>query len=212
MPVKSIPQFDRHFDDGARPWRAARGSFPGVHSPEIALVPDTLSGMTETYLVVLGEREAISWVLREERMAFPSTPRAEVAALAEGDELMLYATRGAWHNPSRDRGRIIGHALVTSAVRPLAEPLHLAGRDFHSQCRLRITGLVPYPGGVEVAPLVPRLTAFPKPDAWSIYLRRALLRLPPADITLLAAELRAQLQPRRQALPSYPVPASASLG
>jgi hypothetical protein len=166
--------------------------------------------MTETYLVVLGEREAISWVLREEAMAFPATPRAEVAALAEGDELMLYATRGAWHNPTRDRGRIIGHAVVTSPVRPLDEPLYLAGRDFHSQCRLRITGLVPYPGGVEVAPLVARLSAFPKPDSWSIYLRRALLRLPPADIALLGAELRAQLQPRRRALDSYPTPVAAA--
>ncbi|MEV5693523.1 hypothetical protein [Micromonospora globbae] len=49
--------------------------------------------MSKSYLVILGDREAIGWVLREERMAFPSTPRAEVAALQEKDRLFLYATR-----------------------------------------------------------------------------------------------------------------------
>jgi hypothetical protein len=160
--------------------------------------------MTETYLVVLSEREAISWLLREERLSFPATPRAEVAALAQGDELLLYATRGAWHNSTRDRGRVIGQARVTGPVRPLDEALELAGRRYHSQCRVRVTGLVPYPGGVEIAPLVPRLTAFPRPDSWSIYLRRALLWLPPADVALLGAELRPLLQPRPRVLDSYP--------
>ena len=47
--------------------------------------------MSTAYLVVLGEREAIAWVLREQRMAFPRTPRAEVAALVPGDNLFLYS-------------------------------------------------------------------------------------------------------------------------
>ncbi|WJK33373.1 hypothetical protein [Solwaraspora sp. WMMA2065] len=48
--------------------------------------------MNAAYLVVLGERAAIRWVLEQQRMAFPATPRAEVAALAAGDRLLLYAT------------------------------------------------------------------------------------------------------------------------
>lgn len=68
--------------------------------------------MVRSYLVILGDREAIGWVLREQRMAFPATPRAEVAALASGDRLYLYATRGAWRNPTRDRGRIIATAVA----------------------------------------------------------------------------------------------------
>jgi hypothetical protein len=99
------------------------------------------------YLLILGEREAISWVLREQRMAFPSTPRAEVAALAVDDRLLLYTTRGAWHNPTRDRGRIIGIATVTNAVRLLDEPIEISGRRFSSGCELSIDGLIPYPGG-----------------------------------------------------------------
>jgi hypothetical protein len=131
--------------------------------------------------MILGDRDAIAWVVREQRMAFPRTPRAEVAALAPGDRLYLYSTRGAWHNPTRDRGRVIGTAQVESSVRALDQPLEIAGRTFHSGCALSVQSLVPYPQGVELQPLVEKLAAFPKPDVWSIYLRRALLRLPPAD-------------------------------
>jgi len=160
--------------------------------------------MNRSYLVILGERDAISWVLREQRMAFPATPRAEVAALAVGDRLFLYATRGAWHNPTRDRGRVIGVATAESPVRMLDQPIEIAGRSFVSGCNLSIDGVVPYPGGVELQPLVERLAAFPKPEAWSVYLRRALLALPPGDAKLLDETIHPLLVPRHQALPSYP--------
>lgn len=162
------------------------------------------------YLVVLGDREAISWVLHEQRMAFPATPRAEVAALAAGDHLFLYATRGAWRNPTRDRGRIIGTATARSTVRVLDTPIEIAGRTFVSGCGLQIDGLVPHPGGLELQPLVEQLSAFPKPHAWSVYLRRALLRLPAQDADLLDRLLQPLLTTRAQALATYPpAPAAA---
>src|SRR5262245_1603920 len=89
-------------------------------------------GVSRSYLLILGDRDAIAWVLREQRMAFPATPRAELASLAVDDRLLLYATRSAWGNPTRDRGRVIGRATVRSAVRALDEPLEIAGRSFHS--------------------------------------------------------------------------------
>ncbi len=159
--------------------------------------------MGTAYLLILGDRDAIAWVLREQRMAFPRTPRAEVAALAEGDRLYLYATRGAWRNPTRDRGRVIGTARVASSVRAFDEPLRIAGRTFHSGCSLQVEDLVPHPGGVPLQPLVEKLEAFPKPEAWSIYLRRTLRRLPPADARLLDRELRPLVTSRQAALPSY---------
>lgn len=165
--------------------------------------------MNRAYLLVLGERDAIAWVLREQRMAFPARRRAETAALAIGDKLFLYATRGAWHNPTRDRGRVLGLAIVTSPVRSFDEPLEIAGRHFHTGCQLRVDGAVPYPGGVELAPLVERMDTFPKPHAWSIYLRRPLRALPAADAKLLDRELRPLLKPLAQALPTYPSPSQA---
>jgi hypothetical protein len=160
--------------------------------------------VTAAYLVVLGECEAIAWVLREQRMAFPATRRAEVTRLASGDRLFLYATRGAWHNPTRDRGRIIGTATVDSPVSALDAPLEIAGMTFHSGCRLRVEGVIPYPGGVELQPLVSRLAVFPKPHAWSVYLRRALVTLPDQDAKLLDQHVTPLLAPRESALPGYP--------
>lgn len=166
--------------------------------------------MSQSYLVILGDRDAIGWVLQEERMAFPSTPRAEVAALRKGDRLFLYATRGAWRNPTRDRGRIIGLAHAKSGVRRFDEPIEVAGRAFASGCDLDIDGLVPYPGGVELQPLVTQLDAFPKPHSWSIYLRRALLRLSDADSGTLLDRLKPHLVSRPDALMTYHWAASAA--
>jgi len=156
------------------------------------------------YLAVLGERAAIRWLLEQQRIAFPATPRAEVADLSQGDRLLLYATRGAWHNPGRDRGRVIGSAVVTSAVRLLDEPVEIAWMRFRSGCDLDIDGVVRYPDGLELRPLVDRLDAFPKPHAWSIYLRRPLLRLSESDYELLTGALRPMLAARESVLPSYP--------
>ncbi len=69
--------------------------------------------------------------------------------------------------------------------------------------------MVPYPGGVELAPLVERMEAFPKPHAWSIYLRRVLYPLPAADAKLLEEELHPLLMPLIEAGPTYPSPSQA---
>ncbi|MDZ5447595.1 hypothetical protein U2F26_33655 [Micromonospora sp. 4G57] len=167
--------------------------------------------MSRSYLLILGDRDAIGWVLREQRMAFPATPRAEVAALAAGDRLFLYATRGAWRSPTRDRGRIIGTAVALNAARSLDAPVEIAGRRFSSGCNLDIDGLVPYPGGLELQPLIEQMAAFPKPQAWSVYLRRALLPLPTADAALLDRTLRPQLTSREKALSSYPSATAAEV-
>jgi len=65
-----------------------------------------------SFLLVIGDRDALGWILAEQRMAFPTAQRAEVRALRIEDELFLYTTRGAFKNPTRDRGRVIGAARV----------------------------------------------------------------------------------------------------
>lgn len=143
-----------------------------------------------SYLLVIGEREALAWLLRESRMAFPTTRRAEVDRLAVGDELFLLTTRGCFHNPTRDRTRVVGRAVASSPVTRLDPPLELVGRTFTRGCGLQITSLAPYLTGVELADLVPELDAFPDKRTWSIRLRRALVALNQRD----AAHLREHLQ------------------
>jgi hypothetical protein len=146
-------------------------------------------GSQASYLLVIGEREALAWILREARMAFPQTRRPEVDSLAVGDELLLLTTRGCFHNPGRDRTRVIGRAVVTTPVVPLDPPIELVGRTFTRGCDLDITSLSSYLTGVELAELVPRLGAFPDKANWSIRLRRPLLQLTVEDATLLRRQL-----------------------
>ncbi|WP_051180056.1 hypothetical protein [Nocardia concava] len=136
-----------------------------------------------TYLLILGEREAVAWVLRESRMAFPATHRAEVNRLRIGDRLLVLTTRGCWHNPTRDRTRVIGSAEVTTPVLPYEKPLNIAGRDFTRSCEIDIHQLSPYLTGVELVPLVPQLRCFPdkRAGAWSLRLRRPLLQIDDSD-------------------------------
>ncbi|MGH3322122.1 MAG: hypothetical protein ACRDN9_18505 [Streptosporangiaceae bacterium] len=127
-------------------------------------------------------------------MAFPPTRRAEVGRLVVGrlvvgDEPLIFTTRGCWHNPSPDRGRVIGVADVTSPVTVYDKPVEIAGREFTRGCDIAARRLAPLREGVELAPLVPRLEAFPDGHGWGIRLRRPLLELPPADASLVRHEL-----------------------
>jgi hypothetical protein len=159
--------------------------------------------MSASYLVVLGEGEAIAWVLREQRMAFPEKPRREVGALKVGDELFIYTTRGAWHNPTRDQGRIVGRAVVVSSVTKFQVPFSIAGRSFPSGCGLDVQQLAPYPQGVELRKLVTRLDAFPEFRTWSARLRRPLVALSDHDAELIRIELAPLGRPRDEALRTY---------
>src|SRR4051812_31668265 len=93
------------------------------------------------HLLVIGERTALAWVLGEQRMAFTANRRTEASRLRRGDALLLYTTRGPYHTPTRDRGRVIGEATVLAPVAPLTEPVAFEGREFPIGCPLRVERL-----------------------------------------------------------------------
>ena len=72
--------------------------------------------MPQNYLLVIGERAALAWVLAEQQMAFPVLRRSQAMALEVGDELLIYTTRGCFHNPTRDAGRVMALASVATSV------------------------------------------------------------------------------------------------
>ncbi|GAA5036453.1 hypothetical protein GCM10023317_90380 [Actinopolymorpha pittospori] len=143
--------------------------------------------MASSFLLVLGEREALAWVLRERRMAFTGLRRREVERLSVGDELFLLTTRGCFHNPTRDRTRLIGRATVASEVTPLLPAIELGSRTFTRGCSLDIQLLAPYLSGVELSLLVPMLDSFPSGDTWGIWLRRSLVSLCSRDAATVRA-------------------------
>lgn len=155
------------------------------------------------HLLILGEREAIAWVLGQQRMAFPPNRARDASALQRGDPLLLYTTRGAFHNPTRDRGRVIAEALVADEVRQLSEPVCIAGRTYTHGCRLSLDRAAPYRTGLELAPLVQLLHAFPHPMTWAVRMRRTLLTIDEHDARLLRRELERHLRPLEEVLGRY---------
>jgi hypothetical protein len=142
-----------------------------------------------TYLLVLGDRAALAWVLKHERMAFPDYRRAETRALKLGDRLLLYTTRGCFRNPTRDRGRVIGEAVVTSKLIPLDQAVVISGRTYPVGCKISVKRLAALHEGVILRDLVPDLDAFPNKETWAIRLRRPLVSLSAHDADLLSARL-----------------------
>lgn len=154
-------------------------------------------------LLIIGERTALAWVLGEQRMAFPANRRTEAERLRAGDELLLYTTRGTYHNPTRDRGRVIGEATVLASVSELDEPVCFLDREFPIGCPLRVERLAPLREGIELAPLVPDLESFPDPASWSARMRRPLVPLTEADTVRLRHEFEAIARPLEQVLAPY---------
>jgi hypothetical protein len=156
-----------------------------------------------SHLLIIGERQALAWILRNQRMAFPSYRRREVASLAAGDELFLYTTRGCFHSPGRDRGRVMGLAVARTSVEQLQPPVEVAGREFGLGCALDLKSLAPLGEGVELAGLVSRLGAFPNKTGWAVRIRRPLLTLPRSDASLLRRELAGFARPPQEVLEGY---------
>jgi hypothetical protein len=160
-------------------------------------------GMPSAHLLIIGDRAALSWVVTEQRMAFPAGRSKAARALAEGDEIFLYTTRGCFRNPRRDLGRVMGRAVVAGPVQVLDEPVLFGARSFTEGCPLKVSGLAPFREGLVLRDLVPRLSVFPDPATWSVRVRRASLTLPPADADLVRRGLEPLLRPYDETVVEY---------
>ena len=158
----------------------------------------------QSYLLPIGDRDALAWILREQRTAFAVHRSREAERLEVGDMLLLYTTRGCFRNPTRDRGRVIGRASLASPSRRVSRAPTFSGREYPFVVGLRIETLAPFRTGVELAPLVGRLRAtFPDPRSWSVRMRRALVPLAREDAALVAGELDRFTVPYDEAIGTY---------
>jgi hypothetical protein len=155
------------------------------------------------YLLILGHRQGLAWVLRNKKMAFSAARSSDGKRLVIGDRLFLYTSRGCFGNPTRDRGRVMGEATVVSKVHALSEPLVIADREFAYACDIELSTLAPYRQGLAIADLVSELSIFPDAATWSFKLRRPLLPLEPADASLIARKLRRFVGPPSETLDDY---------
>jgi len=143
-------------------------------------------------MFVIGEAEALDWVLTEERMAFRA--HVKTVELAVGDRVAIYASRGTWHNPTRDRAQL---AAIGSISRSVAEKEIAVGSEtMPAWCELSFSMKLPSRDGVEFAPLVPRLSFITKKESWGTALRRTIVRLPERDLAVLEKALAAEIKRR----------------
>lgn len=178
------------------------------HNPVTELVSQTLTYYSRHvfpprgfFLLVISNRQALRWILSEQRMAFSPSRNKEPDTLFQDDKLVLYTTRGCFHSPARDRGRLIGTATIASPPRALQSAVVFGNRIFDRGCALRIDRLVPADRGPELANLVERLGTFP--GSWHSHIRRALVPLNEQDFTVLDESLSEVDIGREVALPTY---------
>lgn len=155
------------------------------------------------FLLPIADEYALKWIVRSQRTALPEARRRDAEQLATGDRLFLYTTRGCFRNPTRDRGRVIAAAFVEEAANSLRNPVEFGGREFTVGVSFRIERLAPRRQGVELVPLLPRLTSFPDLNSWSARMRRALVPLSEHDGELLAKQLQKAAPPYPEAIRSY---------
>lgn len=133
-------------------------------------------------MFVLASKESAEWVLANEVMGFRE--HAAVPALKTNDRVVLYVTRGARHNPTKDRARIVGVGRLTADLS--ASPRTIAGVRYPRTCPLDLTEKFGLDDGPEFAPLVEHLSFIKNKPAWSAYVRRTVVRLPDDDFRLMA--------------------------
>jgi predicted RNA-binding protein len=155
------------------------------------------------YLLILGSREGLAWVLENKSMAFREGNASRAQRLEPGDRLFLYTTRGAFGNPTRDRGRIIGEAEVASNVKRRDKAVSIGGKPFTHDCRIVLRSLTPLHEGIELRPLINELEVFPNPDAYSAKLRRPLLALPATDAELIRTRLKTRTRDPEETRSGY---------
>jgi hypothetical protein len=158
-----------------------------------------------SWLVVIGDRDALWWVLSEGRMAFPVKRQWRVVSeLDAGDALYVYTTRGAFHSPTKDRGRVIATATADGPAGPLDSPFELGGRVFPLGCAITVAELAPWREGVELAPLRGSLSSLPsEPGGYAMALRTPLVRLTTGDARKLSARLQQVTRPPGEVIEGY---------
>lgn len=143
----------------------------------------------QNWVWVFGDVGGLRWVLDRATMAFPATAGPRLDAMGHGDLAVLYVTRTAFNNPTRDVSRLAG--LVTVRGTPgHGRPVFIARREFTWTVPIDIDVTLPERLGPEVYPLVPRLSFVSNKRAWGQYFRTSPRRIESADFDILAAAVR----------------------
>ncbi len=136
------------------------------------------------WLWVFGEIDGLRWVLDHRQMAFRTHQARRAGRIRERDTAVLYVTRGAFHNPTRDRARLAGLAEVIGPPEQ-GQSVEIIDREFQLLVPIQVTILLPEREGPEVAPVAGRLDRVKRPEVWGHYFRNSPIEMTEHDWTLL---------------------------
>ena len=110
----------------------------------------------------------------------------DATGVSPGDEVALYVTRGAFHCPTRDFSQVVAVGHFGGSV--TGKKVLIAGEEFPQSVPLRLGTVLPEREGMPFGPLVERMSFIVKKAGWGPYLRRALVRIPDEDMSVLRKE------------------------
>ncbi len=147
------------------------------------------------WLIVIGYRAALEWVLDNGRMAFRETVATDT--IAQGDLFAIYATQRALADWKRvpQESRIV--ALGTIGSKVSADLRTVADMPLHKSCDLRIKYRLPLDEGILFRPLIPQLSFIKSKETWAGYLHRTLVPLPDRDFRVISTAVQTAMTDRR---------------
>jgi hypothetical protein len=134
---------------------------------------------------VFGDVIGLRWVLANQTMAFRRAAAPRLRAMGEGDHAVLYVSRGAFHNPTRDMAHLGGLATVLASPTD-DRPVAIGSEEFPWTVSIRVDLALPERAGPEVHQLVSSLSFVRRQDAWGMYFRSSPQQIPEADFQVLA--------------------------
>jgi hypothetical protein len=142
-----------------------------------------VTGEPRYWVWVFGDIAAVRWVLTEQTMVFRKTAPSRVRVMR--DRAILYVSRRAFHNPTRNVARLAG--LTTVLTPPTADaPVTIGSEEFTWTVPIGVDLTLPDRTGPEVRSRVGSLSFARKPDVWGMYFRSSPQEIPDADFRVLA--------------------------
>lgn len=139
---------------------------------------------------VFGDIAGLRWVTEHKKMAFPQSATPRARQIRRDDRAVLYTSRSAYNNPSRDEARLTGVATVTGPCEPI-DAVKIGGREFTWACPITLDLLLPDRHGPSVRELAGQLQLVKHPQFWGGYFRNSPVEIGHHDWAVLTGALHA---------------------
>lgn len=159
------------------------------YPPSRMPVGDELGKNMRYWLWVFGDVAGLQWVLEHSEMAFTEHQALRASQAQTGDQVVLFVTRGAFRNPTRDTSRLAGLVEVSGSLRK-RKPVQLGEREFRRVIPFKPIHLFEERTGPAVSPLVEQLERVKNPKAWGQYFRQSPIQLSEHDYKIFDRAIR----------------------